>query len=92
MPPVTAALGRRYYLDGTQAFEPVRPAEFYSAILYSGIEVGVSVRRHSGFQTRWAHRPQAYVPAYCLERMRFFQQILDEGGVPHTLREYRFLC
>jgi hypothetical protein len=33
VPSVTAALGRLYYRDGTQAFEPVRPAEFYSAIL-----------------------------------------------------------
>jgi hypothetical protein len=30
---------------------------------------GVSVKQHSGFQTRWAHRPPACLPAHRLKKV-----------------------
>jgi len=39
---------------GTQTFQSVRPAEFYSA---------GGLLRAAGLETRWAHGPKARVPA-----------------------------
>jgi len=46
---------------GTQAFQPVRPAELHSAENGEAENVSFS-GGGSGFQTRWAHRPETCVP------------------------------
>ena len=52
---------------GTQIFQSVRPAEFYSAEGFLAREAGARqlragwLPRAAGLETRWAHRPEARV-------------------------------
>jgi hypothetical protein len=67
---------------GTQAFLPVRPAEFHSAVGELHARVNCA---GSGLQTRWSHRPQACVPAIA------FRMDLHREEDPSPLRDCDFV-